>query len=370
LIPLVDLAAQYRSFEGEIDSAIRRVIENSAFIQGPDVAAFEAAFSRKMGAAHAIGVASGTDALYLAIRALDIGAGDEVITVVNTWISTAFAASQVGARVVLVDIDPDTHQMDVAALRRAITPRTKAVIPVHLYGHPAPMAEIVALCRPKGIRIVEDVAQAPLAALDGKLVGTFGDVACFSFYPSKNLGCYGDGGAVITDDAMIAGRVRQLADYGQTTRFHHGMVGFNSRLDTIQAAVLNAKLPYLDSWTEARRRNARLYDERLRPLRVKRPIEAVAARAVYHLYVIEIERRDECLAFLRENQVLAQVHYPQLIHAQPCYASLGYSTGAFPVAEAAVERILSLPMYPELTEAQIDRVVELIESFLTRAVRR
>lgn len=364
MIPFVDLAAQYRSIKSEIDAAIQDVITASAFIHGPAVARFEKAFAALHGVRHAVGVASGTDALHLAVRALDIGPGDEVVTVANTWISTAFAASYVGARPILIDIDPDTYQMDPKALEQAITPRTKAVIPVHLFGHPAPMDDILALCRPRGIKVIEDVAQAPLAELDGRRVGTFGDVACFSFYPSKNLGCYGDGGAVITNDESLAARLRELADYGQTVRYHHVRVGYNSRLDTLQAAVLLAKLPYLESWTRARRENARRYDRVLKDLPVKRPIESLGAKAVYHLYVVQVDRRDECLAFLRDRGVMAQVHYPSIIHLQPCYREFGYGPGDFPVAEATVHRILSLPMYPELSEAQIAAVADALADFL------
>jgi dTDP-4-amino-4,6-dideoxygalactose transaminase len=364
MTPFVDLAAQYHSIKGEIDAAILRVIENSAFIHGPALSEFEAAFARMMGVKHVTGVASGTDALHLAVRALGIGPGDEVITVVNTWISTAFSATYAGARVVLVDIDPHTYQMDVDALARAITPRTKAVIPVHLFGHPAPMPEIVALCRPRGIRIIEDIAQAPLASIDGKLVGTYGDIGCFSFYPSKNLGCYGDGGAITTNDDALADNIRRLADYGQRVRFDHTMVGYNSRLDTLQAAVLKTKLPHLESWTAARRRNARLYDERLKKIGVKVLVEAKNALAVYHLYVVEVERRDACFDYLRANGMLAQIHYPELIHRQPCYAELGCRDGDFPIAEAAVKRILSLPIYAELTETQIGNVVDVLRSFI------
>jgi dTDP-4-amino-4,6-dideoxygalactose transaminase len=364
MIPFVDLAAQYHAIKAEIDAAMLNVISNSAFIHGPDVAEFEAEFARVMGVKNVVGVASGTDALHLAVRALGIGPGDEVITVVNTWISTAFSATYAGARVVLVDIDPETYQMDVNALARAITPRTKAVIPVHLFGHPAPMREIVALCQHHGIRIIEDIAQAPLAAIEGKIAGTFGDIGCFSFYPSKNLGCFGDGGAVVTNDDALAEKVRRLADYGQEKRFDHLMVGYNSRLDTLQAAVLKTKLPYLETWTAARRRNAGLYDARLKRLGVKVAGEAKDARAVYHLYVVEVERRNECLAYLRENGIMAQVHYPELIHRQPCYADLGYRDQDFPIAVAAVDRILSLPMYAELTETQIDQVVDVLGTFL------
>jgi dTDP-4-amino-4,6-dideoxygalactose transaminase len=366
MIPFVDLSAQYRSIKADIDAAIQGVIDSTAFIRGPAVARFEQAFAALHGVKHAVAVASGTDALHLAVRALDLGPGDEVITVPNTWISTAFAASYVGARPVLVDIDRGTYQMDAAALERAITPRTKAVIPVHMFGHPAPMDRIMALCRPRGIKVIEDVAQAPLAELYGRRVGTFGDIACFSFYPSKNLGCYGDGGAVISDDDALGRRLREYADYGQTTRYHHVRVGYNSRLDTMQAAILLAKLPHLESWTRARRENASRYDEKLKGFPIKRPSEAPGARAVYHLYVIEVDRRDECLRFLRDRGVMAQVHYPGLVHLQPCYQELGYRIGDFPVAEAAIPRILSLPMYAELTASQTDTVVEALATFLGR----
>ncbi|MEK7244878.1 MAG: DegT/DnrJ/EryC1/StrS family aminotransferase [Pseudomonadota bacterium] len=363
MVPFVDLAAQYNSLKTEIDRAMAEVIGSSAFIRGPALAAFEREFAAAVGARHAIGVASGTDALNLAIRALDLGPGDEAITVPNTWISTAYAVSHVGARPVFVDIDPATGQMDADKLERALTPRTKAVLPVHMFGHPAPMDRIVEICRPRGVRVVEDIAQAPLAEVQGKKVGSFGDLACYSFYPSKNLGCYGDGGAVTTDDDVLAERVRRLADYGQKERFHHAMVGWNSRLDTLQAAILRAKLPRLAGWNEARRARAKRYGELLAGLPVRLPREAPWAKAVYHLYVVEVDRRDECLAFLRAEGVMAQVHYPTCVHLQPCYAELGYRPGDFPAAEAAKDRMLSLPMYPELTEAQIGTVADALAAF-------
>ena len=366
MIPFVDLAAQYTALKDEIDRAIGGVIASAAFIHGPAVAEFEKSFAELNGIRHAVGVASGTDALHLAVRALGLGPDDEVITVANTWISTAFAVTYVGARVVLVDVDVDTYQMDVAALARAITPRTRAVIPVHLFGHPAPMEEIMALCRPRGIKVIEDVAQAPLATIAGRPAGTVGDMGCFSFYPSKNLGCYGDGGAVITDDDGLAAKVRRLADYGQDGRYHHTEIGYNSRLDTIQAAILSAKLPYLERWNAARRANADLYRRSLSDLPLKLPTEAQGAHAVYHLYVVEVDDRDACLAFLRRRGIMAQVHYPAVIHLQPSYAELGYRKGDFPVAEAAAERILSLPMYAELTKSQIDEVATALGQFLRR----
>ena len=364
MVPFVDLAAQYQSLKAEIDRAMADVIGNSAFIRGPAVAAFEREFAAVVGTRHAIGVASGTDALNLAIRALDLGPGDEAITVPNTWISTAYAVSHVGARLVFVDIDPATGQMDADKLERALSPRTKAVLPVHMFGHPAPMDRITAICRTRGIRVVEDIAQAPLAEVQGKKVGSFGDLACYSFYPSKNLGCYGDGGAVATDDDVLAERVRCLADYGQKGRFNHVMAGWNSRLDTLQAAILRVKLPRLAGWNEARRARAKRYGELLAGLPVRLPPEAPWAKAVYHLYVVQVDRRDECLAFLRTRGVMAQVHYPACVHLQPCYAELGYRPGDFPAAEAAKDRILSLPMYPELTEAQMRTVADALAAFV------
>ena len=366
MVPFVDLKAQYHSLKAEIDRAMTEVIESSSFIRGPALAAFEREFAAAVGARHAIGVASGTDALNLALRALDLGPGDEAITVPNTWISTAFAVSHAGARLAFVDIDPATGQMDADDLGRALTPRTKAVLPVHMFGHPAPMDRIMAICRPRGIRVVEDIAQAPLAEVHGKKVGSFGDLACYSFYPSKNLGCYGDGGAVTSDDDVLAERVWCLADYGQKERFRHAMAGWNSRLDTLQAAILRAKLPHLVRWTETRRARAKRYGELLAGLPVRLPREAPWAKAVYHLYVVEVDRRDECLAFLRAQGVMAQVHYPACVHLQPCYAELGYRPGDFPAAEAAKDRILSLPMYPELTEAQMRTVADALAAFVRR----
>ena len=363
-IPFVDLQAQYQSIKAEVGEAMGSVLDSTAYIRGPALGEFEKAFARLVGVGHAIGVASGTSALHLAVRALGLGPGDEVITVANTWISTAFAVSYVGARPVLIDIDPVTYQMDVSALERAITPNTKAVIPVHMFGHPAPMAEIIDICRPRGIAIIEDVAQAPLAETGGRQTGTMGDLACYSFYPSKNLGCFGDGGAVVTNDDDLARKIRHLANYGQDAPYEHVVVGYNSRLDTLQAAVLLAKLPHLAEWTRMRRSRAARYLEKLQGLDITLPFEAADAKAVYHLFVIQTERRNECMEYLRDNGIMAQVHYPNLIHRQPCYAGLGYGDGDFPVASAWVEKILSLPMYPELTDGQVDLVVDVLSEFV------
>ncbi len=368
-IPFVDLARQVSDMEAEVMAAIRSVAAQASFIRGAALSEFEDRFAALHNVKHALGVASGTDALSIAVRALGIGPGDEVVTVPNTWISTAFAISHCGARPVFADIDPETYQMDPKSLEAAITPRTKAVIPVHLFGHPAPMAEIETLCRPRGIKIIEDVAQAPLAREGGRLAGAMGDVACFSFYPSKNLGAFGDGGLILTDDDDLAATALRLSNYGQEgviASGRHDDIGFNSRLDTLQAAVLACKLPYLEGWTEARRRAAARYDGLLEPLPVGRPATAPGAWPVYHLYVVQVDDRDACHAYLREQGVLAQVHYPVPLHLQKCYQSLGYKKGDLPVAERISERILSLPLYPEITEAQIERVVHVLRTFFER----
>lgn len=366
MIPFVDLNAQRNTIKVELESAMEEVMETSSYIRGPALAQFEAGFAQLIGAHFVFGVGSGTDALHLAVRALAIGPGDEVITVANTWISTAFAASYVGAKVVFVDVDPDTYQMDPKCLQAAITPNTKAVIAVHLYGHPAPMDEIMAICRPRGIKVIEDVAQAPLAEVGGHQVGTIGDIGCYSFYPSKNLGCYGDGGAVVCNDASLAETLMRLSNYGQSEPFNHQLVGYNSRLDTLQAAILNAKMPHLVKWTNARRTVGDWYAEQLEGLPIKCPTEAENAKCVYHLYVVQIDYRDECIAYLRDHGVMAQIHYPQPIHLQPCYADLGYGLGDFPVIEATSKRILSLPIYPELTQDQVGVVAETLSAFIHR----
>lgn len=364
LIPFVDLKIQHACLEAEIVEAIRAVASSGDFIRGGPVEEFERSFARLHGVRHAIGVGSGTEALNLAVKALGLGPGDEVVTVPNTWISTAFAISHSGATPKFVDINPATYQMDVGALEASITPRTRAVIPVHMFGHPAPMTEIAAICARHGLPIIEDVAQSPCATVAGKFVGTFGRAGCYSFYPSKNLGACGDAGMVLTDDDSVAGAVRQYADYGQTARFHHAKIGVNSRLDTIQAAILMRKLPRLRSWNEARRAAAAKYRELLKNLPVTCPTEAADARAVYHLFVIALDRRDEALAWLRAHGVMAQVHYPAVIHLQECYRGLGLRKGDFPVAERASERILSLPLFAEITERQISHVVKVLGQFL------
>ena len=364
MIPFVDLNAQYQTIRAEVDSAVQNVINSSGYINGYELEVFESTFAKKCGVKHVNCVGSGTEALHMALRSLKIGPGDEVITVTNTWISTAFAASYVGATPVLVDVDPDTYQMDLTALKGAITPRTKAVIAVHLYGHPAPMTEIIEICHQKGIYVIEDAAQAVFAEIDGMRAGTIGDIGCFSFYPSKNLGCFGDGGAVVTNNDEINQKLQMLINYGQSQPFVHDLIGYNTRLDTIQAAILNVKLPHLEDWNNARRKHAETYRTCLSSLPIKLPVEAANTRAVYHLFVIEIDRRNQCINHLKEDGVMAQIHYPTPIHLQPCYSNLGYKKGDFPVAESAANRILSLPIYPELSESQIQKIVSSLKKFV------
>jgi dTDP-4-amino-4,6-dideoxygalactose transaminase len=367
MIPLVDLKAQYATIKPEVDAAIQAVVDSAAFINGPQVRAFEEAFAAFCGARHAVGVQSGTAALHLALMACDVGPGDEVIVPSMTFIATAEMIGRLGARPVFVDVDPRTCNLDPGALEKAVTPRTRAVIPVHLYGQPAEMDAILAIARRNGLRVIEDAAQAHGAEYRGRRVGTLGDVAVFSFYPGKNLGAYGDGGALVTNDGNVAEQVRLLHNHGRRSKYTHEKEGFNYRLDTLQAAVLEAKLPHLDAWTIARRHNAELYRQYLSGLPVELPYEAPHVRSVYHLFVIRVTRRDEVLAHLRANGVGAGVHYPIPLHMQPAYEYLGAQPGDLPVSWAAAQEILSLPMYPELTEEQIQQVVDTLRRALDGA---
>ncbi len=312
---------------------------------------------------YAVGVDSGTSALELALRAYDIGPGDEVITAANTFIATALAITYVGAKPVLADADPLTHTLDVDCVRDAITPRTKAIIPVHLYGHPADMDPLLALAREHGLIVVEDACQAHGARYKGKRVGSLGDAAAFSFYPAKNLGAYGDAGAVVTNDPQVDEKLRMLRNYGSREKYVHDIQGFNRRLDTLQAAVLRAKLKYLDRWNAARRAHAARYAELLAHSSVTAPQAASYAEPIWHLYVIRAQARDALRKHLTQRGIATGIHYPIPIHAQAAYANLGYPRGAFPVTEQAATEILSLPMYAELTDAQIEQVAEAISAF-------
>lgn len=363
-IPLVDLKAQYATIQPDVDAAMRRVLENTSFIMGPEVSTFEAAFADYCEVHHCVGVASGTAALELTLRALDIGPGDEVITVAHTFIATAEAISAVGAKPVFVDIDPGTYNMAPKALLSAINGRTRAILPVHIYGQPADMTTINAIARRHNIPVIEDAAQAHGATWSGIKTGGLGRAACFSFYPGKNLGAYGDAGAVTTNDAAIAEKVRLLRNHGRHDKYLHEIKGYGERIDALQAAVLGAKLPYLAQWTQARRRLASRYNEMFADLEIMLPTVDPQAQAAWHLYVIRTPRRDELLEHLKKQGIGAGIHYPVPLHLQPAYAELDYRHGSLPVTEAVARSCLSLPLYPEMSDAQQDRVVAAVRSFL------
>lgn len=362
-IPLVDLRAQYATLKPEMDAAIQRTIDSTAFILGPEVKRFEDSFAAFCNVRHAIGVDSGTAALHLALLALDIGPGDEVITTAHTFVATSEAIAVTGARPVFVDIDPRTYNLDPNCVEEAITPRTRAILPVHLYGQPAELDRILDIARRHNLRVIEDAAQAHGAEYRGRRAGSIGDMACFSFYPGKNLGAYGDAGALVTNDDELATRVRMLHDHGRTTKYEHELTGYGFRLDGIQAAVLNVKLPHLAAWNERRRAHADYYTELLSNLDVITPYEPPHVRAVYHLYVIRTPRRDALLNHLKANEIEAGIHYPLPLHLQPVYRSLGYARGDFPETEKAAGEILSLPLYPELENAQMERIVDTMRAF-------
>jgi dTDP-4-amino-4,6-dideoxygalactose transaminase len=358
-VPFVDLRIQHATLASAIEPAIREVCEHGDFILGPAVERFEAAYAAYIGTRHAIGVASGLDAIELALRAHDIGPGDEVITVANTFIATVLAILATGARPVLVDARADSYNIDAAAVAAAITPRTRAIVPVHLYGQPADLDAITALSRRHNLVLIEDAAQAHGARYKGQRIGLFGHAAAFSFYPSKNLGAYGDGGMVVTNDERVAEKVRLLRNCGQRVKYYHSVVGTNSRLDTLQAAILGVKLPHLDSWNAARRQHAAAYSSRLRS-HVHTPATMPEVEHVFHLYVIETDRREALQAALTAKTIQTGIHYPVPIHLQEACANLGYKAGDFPVTERAARRILSLPMYPELSAEQINDVIDTV----------
>jgi dTDP-4-amino-4,6-dideoxygalactose transaminase len=362
-IPLVDLRAQYCAIADEVDAAMHRVVEQADFILGGDVEAFETEFAAYCEADHAVGVDSGLSALELGMRALGIGPGDEVLTPVNSFIASSSAISLTGATPVWVDADPETYNIDVDAARAAITPRTKAIMVVHLYGQPADMTAVAALAREHGLKIIEDACQAHGARWAGRRVGSFGDFAAFSFYPGKNLGAYGDGGIVTTADPDLAERMRVLRNYGQTRKYEHVTIAGNRRLDTLQAAVLRVKLRRLDEWNEARRRHAALYDQLLEGSGVMLPRSISLAEHVYHLYVVQVPAPRALQARLAERGISAGMHYPVPIHLQGAYRERGIGPGSFPVTERMAERVLSLPMYPELTDDQVERVSDAVREF-------
>ncbi|MBE2268246.1 MAG: DegT/DnrJ/EryC1/StrS family aminotransferase [Anaerolinea sp.] len=359
-IPLVDLKAQYAAIKDEIDTAIARVIANTSFIGGKEVTQFEEAYARFQQTKRAVGVASGTGAIYLALKALGVGAGDEVITTPHTFIATAEPIEQLGAKTVLVDIDPLTYNLDPAKIEAAITPRTKVIMPVHLYGQIAPMDEIMAIAHKHNLLVVEDAAQAHGAELDGKRAGAWGAAACFSFFPGKNLGAYGDAGAVCTNDEALANRIAKLKDHGRASKYAHDELGYGERLDALQAAILGAKLPHLDDWNAARRRHAAYYDAALAHIPgIETPKVMAGSTPVYHLYVVRVSGdRDAILAELNKREIGAGVHYPIPVHLQPAMRDHGWQEGDFPNAERAAKTIISLPIYPEMTTDHLSQVVE------------
>jgi len=365
-VPYLDLAAQIRPLRQEIDAAIAKTLDNCSFCLGPDVAQFEKDFARFCGAEHAVAFNSGTSALHVAMLLLNVGPGDEVISTPFTFVATSWAISYVGAKPVYVDIDDQTFNLDPKLVKRAITPRTKVILPVHLYGHPFDIDSMLQICREHKLPLVEDAAQAHGANYRGKVIGTFGVMSCFSFYPGKNLGAAGEGGALVTNDAALATRARALREHGSTVRYYHEEVGYNYRMEGVQGAVLGVKLKHLAQWTTGRRRVAHRYHELLAGTPLQLPREADYAESAWHLYVVRHPRRDELKKHLEANGVGCGLHYPLPLHLQKCYASLGYKAGDFPVAEKAARECLSLPIYPELTEEQIQRVVEVVKAFFNK----
>lgn len=363
-VNFLDLKSQYKSIEKEVDAALKAVLEKTAFAGGPFVASFEENFATYCETDHCIGVSSGTAALWTALLALGVGPGDEVITVPNTFIATAEAVSLCGAKVVFVDIDPETCLMDPKQIEKAITPKTKAIIPVHLFGQMADMDAIMAIAKAKNLFVVEDACQAHGATYKGKKAGSIGDAGCFSFYPGKNLGAYGEAGAVTSHNTDLANAIKMIRDHGQSKKYYHDRVGWNGRMDGIQGAILDVKLTHLESWTEARRKNANLYNQYLNNIPgIILPKESDTNRHVYHLYVIRTQQREAMLGYLKENEIYCGIHYPVPLHLTGAYENLGYAKGTFKKTEQAADEILSLPMFPELTEAQIQFIAEKIKAF-------
>lgn len=367
IVPFVDLKAQCQAIAGEITEAMGRVVANADFILGKDVERFEQEFADFCEASYGVGLDSGTSALELALRAFGIGEGDEVITVSHTFIATAAAISYTGARPVLVDVDHDTYNIDAGKIEPAITPRTRAIVPVHIYGQASDLDPILAIARKHNLVVIEDACQAHGARYKGKRVGALGDAGCFSFYPGKNLGAYGDAGIVVTNNQKVAERIKLLRNYGQPQKYHHVTMGYNRRLDSLQAAVLRVKLPYLDAWNASRQHAVRLYNDLLKDAEgIRTPYCAEESSHVYHLYVIQHPSRDRLMSYLREQGVFTGLHYPTPVHLQPCYEHLGMHAGSLPISEAAASRVISLPMFAEITQEQIEYVCDQIKRFLIR----
>ncbi len=363
-VPVVDLARQYAALRQELETAVLAAMASGRYILGPEVEAFESEFAAYVGARHAVAVGSGTEALRLSLLAAGIGRGDEVITVSFTAVPTVAAIMAAGARPVLVDIDPRTCTMDVEQARAAVGPRTAAIVPVHLYGHPADLGPLLELAGQRGLLLVEDACQAHGSTYRGRRVGALGHVGCFSFYPTKNLGGMGDGGMVVTDDDSLARKLRMLRNHGQRRRFYHVYNSLNSRFDDLQAAALRVKLRYLDAWNERRRHLAAFYRQSLAGLPLTLPEEMPWAGHNYHLFVVRVEERDSFRRRLARTGVDSDVHYPVPVHLQPAYRRLGYRRGALPQSERAAERVVTLPLFPELTEAEAEAVAESVQRAL------
>ncbi|MGC9976524.1 MAG: DegT/DnrJ/EryC1/StrS family aminotransferase [Syntrophales bacterium] len=366
-IPFVDLKSQYNGIKEEIDSAISSVISESAFIGGSYLKNFEEAFARHCNVKHCVGVANGTDALFIALKGLGIGAGDEVITVANSFIATAEAVTMAGARIVFVDINPKTYNIDTNKIEEKVSSRTKAIIPVHLYGQPADMDPILKIAKKYNLKIIEDAAQAHGAMYKGRRIGSLGDAACFSFYPGKNLGAYGDGGAIVTDNEELAQKVTMFANHGRSAKYNHEIEGVNSRLDGLQAAILAVKLHHLPKWTDMRRNNAYCYNRYLADTKFITPMEIEDVTAVYHLYIIRVRKeiRKKLQAHLLSKSIATGIHYPIALPNLRAYAYLGHSENDFPAATKASHEILSLPMFPELNETQIQYIAAEMKNFIT-----
>jgi dTDP-4-amino-4,6-dideoxygalactose transaminase len=361
-IPLVDLKTNYLSIKNEIDGAIQDVITNTSFIMGKQLKTFEENFARLCAAKHMVGCASGTAAVHLALLCADMKKGDEVITVPNTFIATTECITYVGGKIKFVDVKPDTSLIDIEKLEKNITRSTKAIIVVHLYGQMPDMERIREIADTHGLFLIEDAAQAHAAEWNGHMPGYYGDVAAYSFFPAKNLGCFGDGGGVVTNNDELGERLRLLVNHGRTTKYEHQMEGYNYRLDTLQAAILNAKLPHLQRWTDLRRMHAKFYDANL-PAEVTLPVEAKGAKHAYYMYEIRVPRRDQLMQYLKEQGIDCGVHYPIPLHLQPAYKNLGFTMGSYPVAERLASEILSIPIYPELTDEQRRYIVDHIKKF-------
>ncbi len=357
-VPLLDLVTQYHNLRDELLPALERVMESAQFILGEELELFEDKFAAYCGADHCVGVSNGTEALHLTLRAMGIGCGDEVITAANSFAATACAIVYTGASPVFVDVNSEDYNIDVNLIEKAITPRTKVIMPVHLYGQPAEMEAISSIAKRHGLRVVEDACQAHGASYHGRPVGTLGDAGCFSFYPGKNLGAYGDGGAVVTEDRELADQLRVLRNYGQRVKNVHSILGYNSRLDTLQAAVLLVKLNHLDQWNDSRRAVATQYRELLAESDIVLPIERERLRHVYHLFVIRHKKRDYLLEYLKDRQIFCGIHYPSPLHCSVPFQSARTVPNGVPVSTAISQEILSLPIYPEISHEQVDHVTQ------------